>query len=253
MLETDADRSWQAGHGNREPAYDFFSDEMYKEDPTQGIPDWSQPFAVNLGDLEMYVLAHSSEREISDSEGDASKLVIQKWKHSIHTNFRKYRKRSIPWTEEIGDLKTVERKSDSRNDHQLAPVVQNLTIQWILPARNKNFTGDGEESTKVSRAVTEAKRCFFGQFMGNSASPVKNIMESSNIHSFSIRNKRNCRTSYTTSKRGNISRIVAIWIGWKVVVRFDEMLLLFAECPKPLDRREISIWTKIWWIIQRTN
>ena len=166
MRETDADRSWQAGHGKPWTSIRFFSDEMYKEDPTQGIPDWSQPFAVNLEDLEMYVLAHSSEREISDSEGDASKLVIQKWKHSIHTNFRKYRKRSIPWTEEIGDLKTVERKSDSRNDHQFAAVVQNLTIQWILPARNKNFTGDGEESTKVSGAVTEAKRYFIGQFIG---------------------------------------------------------------------------------------
>ena len=53
MRETDADRSWQAGSsGNREPACEFFSDEMYKEDPTQGIPNWLQPFTVNLEDLE---------------------------------------------------------------------------------------------------------------------------------------------------------------------------------------------------------
>ena len=32
---------------NREPA-----NEMNKEDPTQGIPVWSQPFTVNLEDLE---------------------------------------------------------------------------------------------------------------------------------------------------------------------------------------------------------
>ena len=59
--------------GNREPA-----NEMNKEDPTQGIIVWLQPFAVNLEDLEAHVLAHSSERENSDSEGDASKMETQK-------------------------------------------------------------------------------------------------------------------------------------------------------------------------------
>ena len=70
---------------------------------------------------------------ISDSEGDASKVVTQKWKHSIHTNFHKDRKRCLPRSEEIGDLKTVERKSESRNNQQFAAVVQDLTVQWILP------------------------------------------------------------------------------------------------------------------------
>ena len=59
--------------GNREPA-----NEMNKEDPTQGIPVWWQPFTFYLEDLEAHVLAHSSEREISDSEGEASKVETQK-------------------------------------------------------------------------------------------------------------------------------------------------------------------------------
>ena len=55
------------------------------------------------------------------------KAMLQKWsykkrEHSILTHFRKYRKRSIIRTEEIGDLKTVERKSESRNNHQFAAV-----------------------------------------------------------------------------------------------------------------------------------
>ena len=50
---------------------------MYKEDPTQGIPDELQR-------------THSSERVNSDSEGDASKVETQKWKHSTNTHFRKY-------------------------------------------------------------------------------------------------------------------------------------------------------------------
>ena len=59
--------------GNRESA-----NEMNKEDPTQGIPVWLQPLTVNLEDLEAHVLAHSSERANSDSEGDVSKVERQK-------------------------------------------------------------------------------------------------------------------------------------------------------------------------------
>ena len=59
--------------GNRERA-----NEMNKDDPTQGIPVWLQPFTVNLEDLEAPVLAHSFERGNSDSEGDASKVETQK-------------------------------------------------------------------------------------------------------------------------------------------------------------------------------
>ena len=53
-------------------------DETDKEDPTQGIPDWLQPFTASLEDLETHVAAHSSDREILDSEGDASK--VRDWK-----------------------------------------------------------------------------------------------------------------------------------------------------------------------------
>ena len=43
--------------------------QMDKEDPTQGIPGWLQPFIDNLEDLETHVPAHSSEREYSDWAG----------------------------------------------------------------------------------------------------------------------------------------------------------------------------------------
>ena len=69
--------------GNRGSAK---KDEMGKEDPTQGIPEWLQPFTDNLVHLETHVPAHSSERENSDSEG-AAKVVTQKRKHSIYTQF----------------------------------------------------------------------------------------------------------------------------------------------------------------------
>ena len=42
-------------------------------------------------------------------------------------------------------------------------------------------------------------------------------MESSNNYTPSIRDKWNCRTSCTSSKGRDISRIIVIWIGWYVV------------------------------------
>ena len=83
---------------NCEPA-----NEMNKEDPTQGIPEWLQPFTVNREDLETHVLAHACEREISDSEGDASKAdsegdasKVRTKMEAQYSNFRKDQKRSIP-------------------------------------------------------------------------------------------------------------------------------------------------------------
>ena len=137
---------------------------MYKEDPTQCIPDWLHPFTVNLEDLEAHVLAHSSERENSDSEGDASKVVSQKRKHSIYTHFPKDRncdiclrtkitrdpcrrrnEGSILRAEKFGDLITAEHKvlnegCESRDNHWYIVVVQDLATRWIhsYPCKTKS-------------------------------------------------------------------------------------------------------------------
>ena len=96
------------------------------------------------------------EREKSDSEGDASKVVKQKCKHSFHTNFRKYLKRSFPRTEESGDMKIVERKSESRNNHQFAAVVQDIVIQWtrVKPKLHRR-----------RRRILRKFRCFCSQVL----------------------------------------------------------------------------------------
>ena len=130
MRETDADRSWQAGHRKPWTSIRFFSDEMCKEDPTQGIPDWLRTFLWKR-DLRSGRWCFKS--------GD-TKMEAQ---HSY--SLPQIPNRSIPRTEEIGDLTTVERKSESRNNNQqFAAVVQDLTTQWILLVWNQNFTGDGE-------------------------------------------------------------------------------------------------------------
>ena len=210
---------------NHEPA-----NEMNTEDPTQGILVWFQPSTVNLEDLETHVPAHPSERE-----GDASKVETQKRKHSIYTHFPKDRNCDICLRTKI-----------TMGSLQYAGVVQDLATQWIrsYPCKTKT-SQETREFTTASRAVRKAIR--IRQILW------RIIMESSNVYTSSIRDERNCRTSCTSSKRRDISRIIAIRIGWWVVVGFYGMLLLFAKCPRLLGGRENSKWTKIWWIIERTN
>ena len=114
---------------------------------------------------------------------------------------------------------------------------------------NQNFTGDGEEFTKVPTAVAAAKSNSYEQFVRFWQALWRIIKESSNKYTLSIRDKRNFRTNCTTSKRRNISCISAIPTGWWMVVRFYEMLLQSAKWRRPPGRREISKWTKIWGIL----
>ena len=81
--------------GNREPTCEKFSDEMYKEDPTQDIPGWLQPVTVHLEDLEK-----CARRFLGKSEHRLGRWRFKKWrhkkrKHSIHAYFRKYREPSL--------------------------------------------------------------------------------------------------------------------------------------------------------------
>ena len=55
----------------REPA-----NEMIKEDPTQGILAWLQPFKVDLEDLE-YMCSHIPPKERTQIR----KVRLQKWRH----------------------------------------------------------------------------------------------------------------------------------------------------------------------------
>ena len=57
-------------------------------------------------------------------------------------------------------MKTAEHKSESRKNHQFAAVVQDLTIQWILPVWNQNITGDGEEFYDSFQILHSSQKLF---------------------------------------------------------------------------------------------
>ena len=94
---------------------------MDKEDPTQGIPDWLQPFTVNLEDLEAHVLAHSSAEKYGD-------LII-------------------------AEHKVLNEGRESRNNHRYAVVVQVLATQWNLCK-----TKTSQETEKTLRKFLESSQ-----------------------------------------------------------------------------------------------
>ena len=197
--------------GNCEPA-----NEMNKEDPTQGILVWLQPFTVNLEDLEAHVLAHSSERAISDSEGEASKVETQKRKHSVHVCFRKNQKRSILRSEKYGDLITPEHKilsegCESRNNHRYAVVVQVLATQWN-PCQTKTSQETEKNLQKFTETVAEAKSYSYVQLLGCG----KHCEELSlNHRTSSLHRSETSGIAELAGRRAKegTSAVVAIWIG----------------------------------------
>ena len=172
---------------------------MNKEDPTQCIPDWLQPFTDNQEDLETHVPAHSSERENSDSEGDAPKVETQKRKHSICGHLPKDRNcdvrlrtkttkapcerrtgEAVPRAEKFGNLTTADQKvfnegSESRNNHRYAVVEQDLATQWIqsYPCKNKN-SQETEKSLRKFPELSQKPKVIYTDNYWNLANPVKN-------------------------------------------------------------------------------
>ena len=183
----------------------------------------------------------------------ASKVQTHKRKHSIHTNFHKNterdlfheQKRLVTWKQQSTKV-NLETITSSQPGYKIS------LFKWILPVwkqklhrmRRKNSWKFSEPSQKP-KVIYIDDLCEFGKY----------CKELSWNHRAAISHRletRNCRTSCTSNKRRDISRIIAIWIDWRMMVRFHEMPLQSAECPKRPDRREILIWTKIWGIIQWT-
>ena len=119
--------------GNREPAYNFFQTRCTRTIQRKAFPIGYSPSQL-ISRTWRCMCSHMPLKERTQIQ----KVTLQKWrhkkwKHGVHTNFRKGRKRSIPRTEEIGDMKTVDHENESQNNHQFAAVVQDLTFQWKLP------------------------------------------------------------------------------------------------------------------------
>ena len=244
-------------------------DEMDKEDPTQGIPDWSHLFTDHQEDLETHVPAHSSERENSDSEG-AAKVVTNRT-HTIETHFSKDRncdvclrtkitrvpcrrrsEGSIPSAVIFGDLLTADHKilndgGESRNNHRYAVVVQDRATQWIqsYPCKTKT-SQDTEKSLRKFLEPSQKPKIIYTD---NSLEFGKSFEEVSWNHRTS--------TPQRSETNGIAERAVRrVKEGTSAVLLqsgFHGTLLLSAKFPRSLGRRENSVWTKIWESLKGQN
>ena len=222
-------------------------------DRLRDLPGWLEEFTDNLEDTETPVLAHVSR----DSESERPTKVVSKFrKHSIYTHFPKDRNcevclrtkmtkalcrrptdDAVPRATEFGDLLTADHtvlneEGESRNHHWYA----------VVPCKNQASRETERSSRKfVSRAVRKAESHLHQPFVGTWQILWRSIMESTNAHSSSIWDKWHFWDSSTKSKRSNMSSIVTIGRGWKMVGWFYGMLLLSAKCPRPPGRRENSL------------
>ena len=145
------------------------------------------------------MLAHSFERENSDSEGDASKVETRKRKHRVHAYFRKNRKRSIPRSEEYGDLtKSLTKNVNLGTITDMLPWYKFSPLSGILvkpkPHRRRRriYERLQKKSQKAKVTYTDKSSEF-----GMHCEELSWNHRTTTLHqsALSLRNKRNCRTS----------------------------------------------------------
>ena len=204
----------------------IFSDELYKEDPTQGIPDWLQPFTFNLEDLETCARTFLWKSELRFGKWD-----FKKWRHKneaqcsvslpqipkeIYSTNRR-----VWWLDNSRAQKRISEQSPGRclgtRSHYS---VDTTRVKPKLHRRRRRILWKFSEPSQKPKVFFMYDLSEFGKWR---------IITESSPH---CSETRNCRTSCTSSKRRNISRIIAIWIEWKVVVRFHEMLLTICRMSK---------------------
>ena len=213
MLETDADRSWQAGHG--EP-WTSKRDEQGRSNARHSC--LVTALHSNLEDLEEHVLAHSSERANSDSEGEA--FISGRYKNgsTVFMLISSKTKRDFFCVQ--NSMVTCQQQStkSSAKDVNVGTITD--TLSWYKFSPPSGIRAKPKLHRRRRRIYESSfcrRRCrkfFIWMIYENWAILWRIIMESSNNYTLSLRNKRNCRPSCTSSKTRDVSRIIAIWIGW---------------------------------------
>ena len=190
--------------GNREPA-----NEMNKDDPTQGIPVWLQPFTVTGGACARTFLWKSELRfgrwcfKSGDTKNGSTVFMLTSEKKTRDVFCE--RKSMVTWQQQS--------TKSSTNDVNLGTITDTLSWYKFSPLsgirvkpklhRRRRRIYDSSYSRRRSQKL------FIRTNYLNLASIVKIITESSNNYTSSIRDKRNWRTSCTSSKRRDISSTVA--------------------------------------------
>ena len=144
---------------------------------------------------------------------------------------------------------TVERKSESRNNHQFASVVQDLAIRWIQchPCETKTSL-ETKNSRKFVELLQKPKVIHTNEYLDFG----KNYHGITQHLHHKCRNKELQNELFVELQKGHQPYYCDFdWmksgghIPWAAVA--------ICEMSKTFWKREISVWTKIWGTIQRTN
>ena len=134
-------------------------------------------------------------------------------------------------------------------------VVQHWATQWIESSslQTINFSGDGKESTKVSRAVGKIRKSFTLAVQWNLANLVFTDHGSLYVSRSSIFLLRAALSAIPFVSDWWLMECCAVTIqlGLKMVGWFHRMPLSSARCPRILGRWENSFWTANWRTVQR--
>ena len=139
--------------------------------------------------------------------------------------------------------------TDTRSWYKIAPLsgYSLIRVKQKLHRRRRRV-----HDNFLSRRRTQ--KLFTQTIHWNLANPVKNYHGIIGIPHLKDQKPTDSQNElYEEKKRRNVGRIIAVWVGRKAMVRFHETLLRSSKCPRSPGRRENSVWTKIWRIIQRTN
>ena len=180
------------------------ANEMNKEDPTQSIHVWLQPFTVNPEDLEAHVLAHSSERANSDSEGDASKVEMQKTEAQCSCLLPQKPKEIYSLMRKVWWLDNSRAQNPQRRMW--------ISEQSLIRCRGTSARHPVESVSQKPSQKPKVVNTNNSENFGKHCEELSWYHRKTTLHR--SENERNCRTSCTSSERRDISCIIAIWIGW---------------------------------------
>ena len=230
MRETDADRSWQAGRGKPWTNMRKF----FQTRCTRRIQ--RKIFLIGYSPSQLIsrtwrsVLADSSERVNTDSEGDASKVETQKTEAQYSCLLPQIPK----------EIYSTNRRDWWLDNSGAQNPQRRMWISEQSPVRCRGTRS--HHSVDITRVKTELHRRRRRIFMEVFREAISHRLET-----------WNCRTSCTSSTRRDIS--VLLQSGLNEEWWSDSMKCFYylQNVQNLLANGKSQIWTKIWRIIQRTN
>ena len=151
------------------------------------------------------------------------KVMLQEWRHQNWSTVfmltsAKTKRDLFCEQKKYGDLTTAEHKvlnegRESRNNHRYAVAVQVLATQWN-PCQTKTSRETEKNLRKFLQPSQKPKviHTYILLEFGKYCEEFSWHHRTTTLHK--RRDNRNCRTNCTSNNRRDISRIIAIWVGW---------------------------------------